>query len=69
MSEPCALIRNYEARLKAGEDPNDFVPLEPPIWMTVEQLEEWLMWSIVHVTDGRKEVYRRMLYESWSENV
>ena len=68
MSE-CIVIKRFNDQLKAGLDPNKFVPHQIPLWMSKEAKEEYLMWCIVHLTDGREEEYRRMLYASWTEDV
>lgn len=65
----CLILRRLEEKLKAGLDPNDFVPDDIPMWLSKEEYEEYLMWCIVHLTDGREERARELLYESWAENV
>ena len=65
----CIAIKRLNDQLQAGGDPNRFVPDEIPQWLTREGKEEWLMWCIVHLTDGREKIARKLLYESWTEDV
>lgn len=68
MSE-CIVIKRLHDQLKAGMNPNQFIPDEIPLWLTKEQKEEYLMFCVVHLTDGREEKARELLYASWAENV
>lgn len=63
------MIKRLHDQLKAGNDPNKFIPDEIPPWLTKEQKEEYLMFCVVHLTDGREKTAKELLYASWSENV